>query len=222
MFVQRRGKRYDTKAADKIGSFDNNLSENDSKYYKETLYRKKTGEFFLHREGGAESPAAMAKKLFLEAGQELIILTPTEAEQWGKLHLPHDTLEYIFSDKINEKYKDINESFKAYITISLLDENIEFLKKEKKSNHIPYKDTVRFLLDSYYETLKESGMDEKDFLKKHCVDTSLKSHKSSITLSLFLSDICKLRDYCKHYPFSYADFFDMIITIYNEKHHKII
>ena len=45
-------RRYDTETAKAVGSRDNGLSYRDFNHVEETLYRKKTGEFFLHGEGG--------------------------------------------------------------------------------------------------------------------------------------------------------------------------
>ena len=46
------GKKYDTETATKIGEYSNGYSTSDFHYIDETLYRKKTGEFFLYGEGG--------------------------------------------------------------------------------------------------------------------------------------------------------------------------
>ena len=40
-------KKYDTKTAKEIGIYCASLSVSDFGYFEETLYRKKTGEFFL-------------------------------------------------------------------------------------------------------------------------------------------------------------------------------
>ena len=48
------GKLYDTSTAHLVGEWDNQLYGNPD-YAAESLYRKRTGEFFLHGEGGARS-----------------------------------------------------------------------------------------------------------------------------------------------------------------------
>ena len=56
------GKRYDTDKAEQIAQSDNGCYVGDLDYYCETLYRKRTGEFFLHSEGGARgAPSATAR-----------------------------------------------------------------------------------------------------------------------------------------------------------------
>ena len=45
-------KVYDTATATRIGLSDNGHEYNELSYSGETLYRKRTGEYFLHGEGG--------------------------------------------------------------------------------------------------------------------------------------------------------------------------
>ena len=48
-------KMYNTNTAVEIASCSNDASTSDFNYYEETLYKKKTGEFFLYGEGNAAS-----------------------------------------------------------------------------------------------------------------------------------------------------------------------
>ena len=45
------GKEYDTDTAEYVGRYKNTPYHNDTNFYEETLYRKKTGEFFLYGQG---------------------------------------------------------------------------------------------------------------------------------------------------------------------------
>lgn len=49
------GKAYDTDTAKQIAKYDNGLLPDDFDYIEETLYLKKTGEYFILGEGGARS-----------------------------------------------------------------------------------------------------------------------------------------------------------------------
>ena len=49
------GKRYDTDTATLIGYNGYNGSHSDFSYWCETLYQKRTGEYFIHGEGGPMS-----------------------------------------------------------------------------------------------------------------------------------------------------------------------
>lgn len=58
MRYQRYGKTYDTETARVVLASDNGKADASPQFFRQTLYRKRTGEFFLHCEGGPESPAA--------------------------------------------------------------------------------------------------------------------------------------------------------------------
>lgn len=53
MKARINGKRYDTDTADRVCGWDNDKGRNDLYFQKVTLYQKRTGEYFLHGEGGA-------------------------------------------------------------------------------------------------------------------------------------------------------------------------
>lgn len=57
------GKRYNTKTAKKVACYSNGYPYTDFGYFCETLYRKKTGEFFLHEDGGAFTKYAHTCKM---------------------------------------------------------------------------------------------------------------------------------------------------------------
>ena len=58
MKYQRNGKTYDTETARMVLAADNGKAAASPQFFRQTLYRKRTGEFLLHCEGGSESPAA--------------------------------------------------------------------------------------------------------------------------------------------------------------------
>ena len=55
-----RGKKYDTDTAKEVCCYSNNLPFGDFDWIQETLYVKRTGEYFLHGKGGARSKYAKA------------------------------------------------------------------------------------------------------------------------------------------------------------------
>ena len=87
------GKLYDTDTAKRVGSWDNGCSTNDFDYCSEDLYRKKTGEFFLHGEGHAMSRYASSSGDGRGWGEAIIPLTFQKAQKWAEDHLNGD--EYI-------------------------------------------------------------------------------------------------------------------------------
>lgn len=77
------GKRYDTETAKRLAYWDNDKAYNDLFYYAETLYVKRTGEYFLHLEGGPRTN--LARWLSDETvigGDEIVPITETGARVW--------------------------------------------------------------------------------------------------------------------------------------------
>ena len=98
------GKRYDTKTAKEMGSYQFSYPT-DFSWYKETLHKKNTGEFFLFGEGNANSKYKASHGENRWAGGEKI--TPfslKEAMEWAENHLEADEYEKIFGE-VNEDGK---------------------------------------------------------------------------------------------------------------------
>ena len=78
------GKVYDTATAKKVGDWDNGCLPGDFDYYRERMFRKKTGEYFLW-------------SCTTFSGQdEIRPLTFDEAREWAEEHLDGDEYEEIF------------------------------------------------------------------------------------------------------------------------------
>jgi hypothetical protein len=93
-----KGKKYDTETAEFLGS-DSHLWPNDLDFWKEELYRKKTGEFFLYGEGGARSKYGKEVSTNSWSGSETIIpLTEDRARNWAENHLSVEKYEEIFGE----------------------------------------------------------------------------------------------------------------------------
>lgn len=100
-----KGKRYDTNTAEALGEYQH-LYPRDFNYVCETLYRKRTGEFFLFGEGGAASKYRERTTDGMWCGGEKIVpLTLKEAQDWAEEHLDGDEYEKIFGevDETGEK-----------------------------------------------------------------------------------------------------------------------
>jgi hypothetical protein len=92
------GKRYDTDTAKILGSAGYS-HPGDFSYWYEALYRKKTGEFFLHGVGGAMS--RYARRIGLDewtGGEEIRPLSPEEARKWIEKNLDVEEYEEIFGE----------------------------------------------------------------------------------------------------------------------------
>ena len=91
-------KKYDTDTAKEIASMSSGGSYTDFKHYEETLYRKKTGEFFIFGEGGAMSKYCerAAYENMWTSGSRIVPLTLEEAQQWVMEFCDGDTYESLF------------------------------------------------------------------------------------------------------------------------------
>ena len=90
------GRRYDTDTARFVGyagySYPGDLS-----FWLERLYRKKTGEFFLHCVGGPMSK--YARRIGPDewsGGEEIRPLSLKEAREWGEENLDADEYKQAF------------------------------------------------------------------------------------------------------------------------------
>ena len=105
------GKRYDTDTAKEVGYFSRNPGQLDA--LTETLYRKNTGEFFLHGCGGPQTRYANADGLSgWSSGERILPLSITEAKEWAEAHMTAEEYEAVF--EINEESVD-----KKVVTFSL-------------------------------------------------------------------------------------------------------
>lgn len=101
------GKRYDTDTATLIGSAGYGYP-GDFEYWEENLYRKKTGEFFIHGKGGAMSKySRMTGQNEWSGGEEIRPISFKEAQEWGEKYLDADEYEQVFG-KIEEDKSQIS------------------------------------------------------------------------------------------------------------------
>ena len=76
------GKMYNTETAKEIERWSNNLSDRDFNNCTEILYRKKTGEFFIHGWGGPMSKYAESHGNEISGSETIIPITEAEAKAW--------------------------------------------------------------------------------------------------------------------------------------------
>lgn len=93
-----KGKKYDTDTAHFCGAYSYG-SPTDFSYLSEALYKKKTGEFFLYGEGGAQTKYAETISDNEWCGGEAITpLTEDEAKEWAEINLDADEFEDLFGE----------------------------------------------------------------------------------------------------------------------------
>lgn len=90
-----KGKMYNTETAKAVGE----MTQGDPgsfAYIWETLYLKRTGEYFLHGYGGARSRYAVQEGSLWGGGEKIIPLTVEEAQEWGEKYLTGEEYEKTF------------------------------------------------------------------------------------------------------------------------------
>ena len=133
------GKRYSTDSAKEMG-YDSYSNATDFAYWVETLYRKNTGEYFLHGEGGPRSRYAVTVGQNQWSGGEKIIPLSIEAAQaWAEEHLSGDEYEKIFGE-VEET------ATKRTISLSLTETAIEKIKRGAAEAGVSMSEFVESLL----------------------------------------------------------------------------
>lgn len=116
------GKLYDTDTAHLVGEWDNQRYGSFD-YVSESLYRKRTGEFFLHGEGGARSRyATHCGNDSWGSGEAIIPLTWDSARQWAEEHLDADEYQAAFGEIVEDDSRTV-------VTLSLSASSLEKAKR---------------------------------------------------------------------------------------------
>lgn len=117
------GKRYDTDTAKECGTAYSKLGRRDFGYWEETLYQKRTGEFFLYGEGGPASRYAVSVgQNSWSGGEKIIPLSVENSMKWAEEHLEADEYERIFGEVTEDESKKV-------VTYSLPVSTIEKVKR---------------------------------------------------------------------------------------------
>lgn len=92
------GRKYDTATARLMAS-DFYSHPGDFSHWREELYRKKTGEYFLYGEGGPMTPYAERVGMNgFRGGERIFPMTEAEAREWAEAHVDADEYETIFGE----------------------------------------------------------------------------------------------------------------------------
>ncbi|MST81561.1 ribbon-helix-helix domain-containing protein [Bilifractor porci] len=133
------GRIYDTNTAKELGKDDQtygNFSD-----WEETLYRKSTGEYFLHGEGGPQTKYAQPiGENSWTGGEKIIPLSIESAKKWVEEHLEADDYERIFG-VIEE-----NDGKKTTVSIRLSDVAITRLNNLAAKNKISKSEVIENLI----------------------------------------------------------------------------
>ena len=92
------GKLYDTDTAKELGTYSHS-NPRDFNYWCETIYRKRTGEFFLYGHGGPASKyAESCGQNTWSGGSKIIPLNYKASQEWVEKYLDADDYQTIFGD----------------------------------------------------------------------------------------------------------------------------
>ena len=93
-----KGRKYNTDTAQEVCGYSNGLPWGDFDWVQETLYVKRTGEYFLHGKGGARSKYAVPDGDFMGGGSEIIPLSEKEAQSFVEENGDTETYEKCFGE----------------------------------------------------------------------------------------------------------------------------
>lgn len=120
------GKMYDTDTAKEIASRYHGEGPRDFRHYEETLYRKRTGEYFLYGEGGPMSRyAESCGQNQWRGGVKIIPLDYKAATEWGEENMSADDYQAEFGE-VSE------ESERTVLSISLDSATADRIRREAK------------------------------------------------------------------------------------------
>lgn len=137
------GKIYDTSTAKEIAFWCNAGTWRDFTHKEETLYRKKTGEYFLFGEGGPMTNyAEYSGPNSWGSGERIIPLSFKQAKEWAEEHMEADDYESEFGEIVEDSSKRI-------VTYSLTKEAVEKLRRAAAERNI----TASQLLEEIIKTI---------------------------------------------------------------------
>jgi hypothetical protein len=137
---------YDTEKAHEVGDWDNGAYTTDFGYVSETLYRKRTGEYFLHGEGGARTQYAVAEgQNSWSGGSRIMPMSYDDARAWAEDRLSADDYEAEFGTP------DEDDGDTAHLSLSIPSWAYKAIKSESARRGCPMGD----LITEYAKSLGE-------------------------------------------------------------------
>ena len=135
-----RGKRYNTETAKLVGTWEANEPENSDFWEKEELYQKRSGEFFLIGQGGAQTQyARFSMGGESKPGIELRPIEPEEASDWVEEHLTADEYEALFGPVAED-------GSRGRITLTLLNSTIDTVRREAQRRKMNFNEYLEKLI----------------------------------------------------------------------------
>lgn len=115
------GKLYNTETARKLGSYENMADYRNFHYFCEALYQKRTGEYFLHGEGGPMTQYARTiDQNSWSGGEKIMPMSVEAARKWAEEHLDAD--DYAEAFGMPDEGDDAVESLHVQLPAALMAE----------------------------------------------------------------------------------------------------
>ncbi len=95
-------KVYDTEKATLVAEYSNGLPSSDFRHVYEDLYITKSGQFFLHAQGGPLTKYSESEGNLTWGIETIILLSKDEAYEWLEEHDKIEAIEKYFGDVIQE------------------------------------------------------------------------------------------------------------------------
>ena len=135
-----RGKRYNTETAKLVGTWEANEPESSDFWEKEELYQKRSGEFFLIGQGGAQTQyARFSMGGESKPGIELRPIEAEEASDWAEEHLTADEYEALFGPVAED-------GSRGRITLTLLNSTIDTVRREAQRRKMNFNEYLEKLI----------------------------------------------------------------------------
>jgi len=128
------GKSYDTETATLLAEHSEKGKPHLAENFTEKLYIKRTGEYFLHGEGGRDSKYGQRyghSGMYNPdgSGEKITLLTVKDAKQWAEGYISGEEYERIFGDVEEPDDTEQQQQFSILLPLAIL-ENL----KQKKND----------------------------------------------------------------------------------------
>lgn len=143
-------KLYNTESARELGTWSNMADVRNFSWYCETLYQKRTGEYFLHGEGGPMTQyAETIGQNSWSGGQRIMPLSVEKAREWAEEHLDADEYMEIFGEPGED---DALENLYVQLPADLMAR----MRREASENGYSLRGYVEHALRVYMETRRNA------------------------------------------------------------------
>lgn len=134
------GKVYDTCTAKELASWESSPDATGFDYISETIYQKRTGEFFIFGFGGPDTKYAVsAGQHRWSSGSQIIPLTWDSAREWAENHLSAEEYEKIFGSVTDDESR-------ITVTLSLSASAVKTAKRKAAQAGMSFSGLIESLL----------------------------------------------------------------------------